>query len=100
MNRESLEGLREVLTERWVGMYRESVQELQGIHAFQQLGRTASRWRGLCRSLDIRALDESYDYEGSLILEELVIVTDPNPAGMWLEMTRETALKILALGLP
>lgn len=99
MNRAALERLREVLGERWVEMYRESVRE-QGIHATKQLGRTASRWRGLCRSLDIQALDESYDYEGPLVLEELVIVIDPNPAGMWLEMTHETAEKILTLGLP
>lgn len=99
MNGKSLERLREVLGERWVEMYRESVRE-QGIHSTKQLGRTASRWRGLCRSLDIRALDESYDYEGSLFLEELVIVTDPDPTGMWLEMSHETAEKILTLGLP
>ena len=100
MNRESLERLREVLGERWVEMYRESVRE-QGIHATKQLGRTASRWRGLCRSLDILAIEEVEDIEpGGQTFKEFVIVTDPNPTGMWLEMSRETAEKILTLGLP
>lgn len=100
MNRETLKLLKEVLMDRWAEMYRQSIHESPGAKYEKQLGRTASRWRGLCRSLEIRPLDESYDYEpGGQILEELVVVSDPNPAGMWLEMTHETAEKILALGL-
>lgn len=101
MKGESLKALKDRLQQRWNEIYRESVRELQGTHATKQLGRAASRWRGLCRSLDIRTLDESYDYEPrGQVLEELAVVTDPNPAGMWLEMTHETADKILTLGFP
>lgn len=106
MNREKFKRLKEVLMDRWAEMYRESVWNAYGKtierNAYEkQLARAASRWRGLCRSLEIRPLDDSYDYEpGGQILEELVVVSDPNPAGMWLEMTHDTAEKILALGLP
>lgn len=101
MNRESLKPLRDALADRWAKTYRETVRELPGVHATKQLGRAASRWRGLCQSLDIQAIDGLHDYEtGGQILEELVVVTDPNPAGMWLEMSHETAEKILTLGLP
>lgn len=106
MNREGLKRLKKVLMDRWAEMYRESVWGTYGKtiarNAYEkQLGQTASRWRGLCRSLEIRATTEFQDIEpGGQIFEELVVVSDPNPAGMWLEMTHETAEKILALGMP
>lgn len=101
MTKEDLKKLKEIVGERWIDLYRKAVQEHPKIHAIGQLGKAASKWRHTCRTLDIEMVDEPIDYEpGGQILEELVAVSDPNPNGMWLIMTHETAEKILLLGIP
>ena len=58
-------------------------------------------WGRLCDSLDITRLADCADYgPNGQVLEDLVVVVDPCPGGMWLEMTHDTARKILVLGMP
>jgi len=69
--------------------------------------RTArNRWSRKCKSLGIRKSDctmeepETIDQPHGQVFEEFVVVLDPCPDGRWLEMTRETAERILAIGIP
>lgn len=65
--------------------------------------KTHKRWMSYCEGFGIKASHLSYrdldDHMGHAF-EEFVVVSDPSPGGTWLEMNRETALKILAIGLP
>jgi hypothetical protein len=56
-------------------------------------------WNDVCGRLEIKRDQEA---AGKCVLDELelVVAADPHPDGIWLEMKKETALKILALGMP
>lgn len=55
------------------------------------------KWDRMCESLGIRRCG---GHTPRFTDEELVIVVDPYTGGNWLEMTEETAEKILTLGFP
>ena len=57
------------------------------------------RWREKCESLGIRRYTGIFE-DDHQIFEEFVVVIDPYPGGNWLEMTKETAEKILSIGMP
>lgn len=61
-------------------------------------GSHMGEWDDLCNRNDIRQFeDEEYDWDISgNVFEETVVI--PNPFIGWLEMSKETALKILVLG--
>lgn len=57
-------------------------------------------WERLCDQLGI-IRTENPDYEpGGGVFEDFIALDDPSPAGESLEISNETALKILTLGLP
>ena len=62
---------------------------------------THFKWRELCDSLGatVSNISDELEYPGQ-VFEEIVVVADPSQSGIWLEMTHETAIKILTLGLP
>lgn len=66
------------------------------------ISRLREEWAGLCSEIGITPLqDGTHDFEPpGEIFEESVTVYDPVPGGAWLEMSRDTALKILTLGIP
>lgn len=65
-----------------------------------RLATALESWERLCDRLDITRVEHT-DYEpGGQVFEDFVALDDPSPAGNSLEMTKETALKILTLGLP
>ena len=57
-------------------------------------------WSDVCGRLEIKR--DQTGPAGECVLDELdlVVAADPHPDGIWLEMKKETALKILALGMP
>lgn len=59
------------------------------------------RWRAFCDSMGFVRLSEENDFDPhGQIFEESVAVRDPATGGGWLDMSKETALKILAMGMP
>lgn len=92
MNQQSLKKLSRILHERYW-------EVVDGTGRDYDLAR--SLWLEKCESMGIephQASIEEQDY--GQVFEESVVVIDPNPRGTWLEMNRETALKVLAIGLP
>lgn len=60
--------------------------------------RVEKEWTGLCLELGIARMEEVL--EEARAFEDLVVVHDPMPGGEWLEMSHDTALKLLTLGIP
>ncbi|NBT57265.1 hypothetical protein EBT16_00615 [bacterium] len=95
MNRQALQKLGKILWAKW-----EKIKDEDGcpIPANAHL-----KWNELCDSLEIermRELDEDeFELHGA-ILEESVVVNDPALYGAWVQIPKETALKILAIGMP
>lgn len=85
------------LEKLWEEVRRQALVDLANPTYWRKLARAASRWRGACQTLGIITLEEDRSVgPGGTVFAERVVVADPNPAGMWLEMTHETAEKILA----
>jgi hypothetical protein len=65
-----------------------------------QLAKAFEDWENLCDRLGITRREHP-DYEpGGQVFEDFIALDDPSPAGESLEISNETALKILTLGLP
>jgi len=60
--------------------------------------RIEKEWTRLCLELGMTRMEEALDT--AQVFEELVVVHDPMPGGEWLEMSHDTALKILTMGIP
>ena len=59
------------------------------------------RWRAFCDSMGFVRLSDENDFDPhGQIFEESIAIRDPAPNGGWLDMSKETALKILAMGMP
>lgn len=94
MTQESLNKLRDIIFLRFQQTIRECFPDLKKGIFLSSIGRRKvhQRWIRLCESIGI----------------DRIIVIDPNeshvvicdPEGSWLQMTEETALKILTLGMP
>jgi hypothetical protein len=95
MNRESLRKLKKTVCDKWDSLYPASgpLEDKKSI----------VRWEQYCDGLGIGRLKKKdgleFEYRGE-ILEESVVITDPVLYGDWLEIPKETALTILALGMP
>jgi hypothetical protein len=89
MNQKGLSRLRQLLEDKY--------WEVAEQTSFEDTSR--SLWLEKCELLGIKKADEKVDFPGQ-IFEETVLVIDPCPSGTWLEMTKETAEKILAIGFP
>ena len=99
MNRTTLERLNHLLFNKWRSIYDEREHlgiSLQAIAAHQT-------WKDTCKSLDVWEFQSNgycdFEYPGQMF-EETVLVLNPDPNGTFLEMTHETADKMLTLGLP
>lgn len=99
MNQQSLRKLNEILQER----FWDEADQSQIVDDAEHDKMMHHWWAEKCHPLGIRKRDRNQEEpENTLgqIFEESVVVNDPEPSGHWLEMSRETALKILAIGLP
>lgn len=85
------------LSSTFLNRYRE-IQEQHSLDPFE----TERNWYGIMKSLGIRPLRWHENFSGRCVLEDLglVMIVDPCSSGDWLEITEETARKILVLGIP
>lgn len=99
MNRATLERLNRLLDDKWREVYDARSHLRISIQAIT----AHSAWKDTCRSLQVWEFHsrEPFDfaYPGQMF-EETVVVLNPDPNGVFLEMTHETADKILTLGIP
>lgn len=99
MNGQSLKKLNETLRDKWLHITEECFQQkYNGNHAVN----AHLRWHELCDSLEIERMNATEDeflHHGE-ILEESVVVNNPAIEGSWIQMPKETATKILAIGIP
>jgi len=93
MNQQELKRLNKLLNQRYWGLFEEKLDQ-----------RPLGAFRNLCESLGISVV---YRWGGGesdgQVFEDLVQAADPHPGApgfRWLEMTKETAEKILVIGLP
>jgi len=95
MNRESLRKLQKTVSDKWDSLYPASGPLADN--------KSIVRWEQYCDGLGIGRIKKKdgleFDHWGE-ILEEYVVITDPVLYGDWLEIPKETAEKILALGMP
>jgi hypothetical protein len=99
VNQQSLRKLNELLRER----FWEEADQSQIVDDTEHDLMMHHWWADKCESLGIRRCERSRKKPESVfgqVFEESVVVNDPEPSGHWLEMSRETALKLLAIGLP
>jgi hypothetical protein len=99
MNRESLPKLKKTVWDKWESLSASEPLADNG----RDLVKSIVRWEQYCDGLGIGRLKKKdgleFEYRGE-ILEESVVITDPVLYGDWLEIPKETALTILALGMP
>jgi hypothetical protein len=100
VNRETLKRLNRILFLRWV----ETTDEFGTLaDNGRQIIKAHVKWHETCHSLGIELLkrmgEDEFDPDGQ-ILEESIVLMDPSFYGMWLEMPKETAEKLLILGMP
>jgi len=101
MTKQHLKRMNWVFMERWLDLFHEATQQHANLPPSEQLNRASSKWGQFCRAMGIDMANHQQDYDyGGQILEELDALADPCPNGLWLEMSHETAEKILTLGLP
>jgi len=100
MNRESLKRLNRILFRKWVSTNDEFVTLADN---GRQIIKAHVKWHQTCDSLGIERLkrmgEDEFDPDGQ-ILEESIVLLDPAFYGTWLEMPKETAEKILVMGMP
>lgn len=101
MNRESLPKLKKTVWDKWESLFLSASGPLADNG--RNLIKSIVRWEQYCDGLGIGRLKRKdgfeFDHWGE-ILEEYVVITDPVLYGDWLEIPKETALRILALGMP
>lgn len=85
--------LQDLLNRKFTDILHDNMKPVQIAKAFEE-------WEKLCDRLGI-IRREHPDYEpGGQVFEDFIGLDDPSPAGESLEISNETALKILTLGLP
>lgn len=98
MNADSLKKLNMILWKKW-----NSIMDEHFMRPGKHVVKAHFRWREVCDSLEIERTQEmgecEFDPRGE-ILEDSVVVNDPALYGAWVQIPKETALKILAIGMP
>lgn len=92
MNRQHLNKLERILNDKFL--------DVLSRFSPREMDKVFKTWEYICDSLKITRLDHEDCEPGGHVFEEYVVIEDPSPGGSWLEMTHETALKILTLGIP
>lgn len=97
MNRETLRKIRKHIEDKW-----DALSE-GGQCNSRNLEESITRWQNYCERLGIGRLKKTdgFDFEfWGESLEESVVIIDPVLYGDWLEISNETAMKILTMGMP
>ena len=100
MNAEFHDKLRKIIAKRFERLLDELLDTPGKFASATKRKELDLAWGDVCGRLEIKRNREAP--AGECVLEELelVVAADPHPDGIWLEMNKETALKILALGMP
>jgi hypothetical protein len=102
MNAEFHDKLRKIIAKRFERLLDENLEALANFYGISAAERKELdlAWNDVCGRLEIKRDQNSPAGECVLDELELVVAADPHPDGIWLEMNKETALMILALGMP